>query len=140
MSPAKQHNLQKLDTIIDFTSVDFYPSFKVCDSLIEKVEKENCFRNTIYKKIGASLQKHTLESKDAIDETILVDLIINSAGEIIFKELQATKLIKNQLPTLDSLIRISVDQLPTIHPAIKRGIPVTSKYQLPIRIQLKELP
>jgi|TARA_B110000967_G_scaffold148716_1_gene152390 hypothetical protein len=138
--PTNKNNPQKLDTIIDFTSVDFSPSFKVCDSLIEKVEKENCFRNTIHQEIGSELQKYTLRSKSAINETIYVDLDVNASGEIILKEVQSSKMIKNQLPVLDSLIRIAIEKLPNIHPAIKRGIPVTSKYHLPIRIQLRDLP
>jgi hypothetical protein len=138
--PAKKNSLQKLDTIVDFTSVDFSPSFKVCNSLIDKAEKENCFRNTIHQEIGAELQKHTLTSKSAIDETIYVALIINTGGEIILKEVQFSETIKNQLPELDSLIRIAINKLPNVHPAIKRGIPVTSKYHLPIRIHLRDLP
>lgn len=137
---AKKNNRQKLDTIIDFTSVDFSPSFKVCDFLIDKVEKENCFRNTIHEEIDAELQKYTLTSKSAINETIYVSLRISARGEIILKEVRSSEMIKNQLPVLDSLIRIAIEKLPNIHPAIKRGIPVTSKYHLPIRIQLRDLP
>jgi hypothetical protein len=136
-SGTKNNNLQKLDTILDRTSVDFSPSFKVCDSLIDKAEKENCFRNTIHQEIGAELQKYTLISKSAINETIYVALIINAGGEIILKKVQSSEMIKNQLPVLDSLIRVAIEKLPNIHPAIKRGIPVTSKYHLPIRIQLR---
>lgn len=135
---TKKNELPKLDTIVDFNSVDTFPSFKVCDSLIDKTKKSTCFRNTIHQKIGEELQKHHLSIKDAIDETVLVDLIINEKGIIVFENLEASAKIKNQLPELDSLITLSVSKLPKIYPANKRGIPVTTKYQLPIRILLKE--
>lgn len=135
---TKNKNIQAIDTIVDFTSVDTFPSFKVCDSLIDKTKKQNCFRNTIHQKIGEELQKHALAIKDSIDETVLVNLIINSKGEIVFKKLQSSEKIKRELAELDSLIQASVDNLPKVYPAIKRGIPVTTKYQLPIRILLKE--
>ena len=138
LSFSKNKNTQVIDTIVDFTSVDFYPSFKVCDSLINKVEKSDCFRNTIHQKVGEELQKHTLEIKDSIDEVVIVDLLINAKGEIVFKNLKSSENIKNQLPELDSLIQLSVNKLPKIYPAIKRGIPVLTEYQLPIRILLKE--
>jgi hypothetical protein len=138
LSFKKKEKLPELDTLIDFTSVDFSPSFKVCDSLIDKTAKENCFRNTIHQKIGEELKKHTFTSKDTIDETIFVDLIINSNGEIVLKEIQSSENIKHQLLELDSIIQLSVEQLPTIHAAIKRGMPVTTKYQLPIQIKLQE--
>lgn len=136
---TKNKNLQQLDTIVDFTSVDLSPSFKICDSIIDKIEKSDCFRNTIHQKIGEELLLHSLSVKDSINETVYVDLIINDKGEIIFKELQSSEIIKMELPELDSIIHISVNNLPKIYPAIKRGIPVATEYQLPIKIVLKEL-
>lgn len=135
---SKNKNIHPLDTIVDFTSIDTFPSFKACDSLIEKSKKQDCFRTTIHQKIGEELQKHTLAIKDSIDETILVDLIINAKGEIVFNKMQSSNKIKKELIELDSLIKLSLENLPNVYPAIKRGIPVTTKYQLPIRIVLKE--
>ena len=127
----------QLDTVVDYSSVDFYPSFKVCDGLIDKKAKADCFRNTIHKKIGVELQQHTLAIKDSIDETIFVDLIINSKGEIIVQKIISTDHLKQQLPQLDSLLRKSIQELRASYAAIKRGIPVTTKYRLPLRITLK---
>jgi hypothetical protein len=137
LSFPRNKDLQVLDTIVDFTSVDFSPSFKVCDSLIDKTKKADCFRNTIHQKIGAELQKHSLTIKDSIDEVVFVDILINSKGKIIFQEITSTENLKQQLPQLDSLLQQSVQKLTNIYPAIKRGIPVTTKYRLPIRILLK---
>jgi hypothetical protein len=135
---SKNKALQAIDTIVDFTSVDFSPSFKICDAIIDKEEIATCFRNTIHQKIGAELQKQYLTVKDSINEVIYVDLLISSKGEIIFDETSTSENIKLQLPQLDSLLKLSVTNLPVIHPAIKRGIPVTTKYRLPIRILFKE--
>jgi hypothetical protein len=135
---SKNKDLQDIDTIVDFTSVDFSPSFKICESIIDKEEIASCFRNTIHQRIGAELQKHILTVKDSINEVIYVDVLINLKGEIIFDETSTSESIKQQLPKLDSILKESVKNLPKIHPAIKRGIPVTTKYRLPIRILLKD--
>ena len=135
---TKSDDNNQLDTIVDFTTVDFYPSFKACDTLIDKNTKADCFRNTIHQKIGAELQKYSFIIKDSIDEIIYVDLIINANGEVLFDELESSDSIKKQLPELDSIIKISVQRMDKIYPAVKRGIPVTSKYKLPIRILLKD--
>lgn len=127
-----------MDTLVDFTSVDFSPSFEICNSLIDKQKKSECFRNTMHQKVGAALQKHIFTIKDSIDETVLVDVVINSEGEVLFKALQTTENLQTQLPELENIIKESVRDLPKIYPAIKRGIPVTTKYQLPIKIKLKE--
>lgn len=135
---SKKKNLQVVDTIVDFTSVDFSPSFKVCDSLIDKTKKSDCFRNTIHQKIGEELQKSSLTVKDSLDEVVYIDVVINQKGQIILDEITSTEKLKEQLPQLDSILKQSVQQLATIRPAIKRGIPVTTKYRLPIRILVKE--
>ncbi|WP_296638298.1 hypothetical protein [Polaribacter sp.] len=130
-------NIKGLDTIVDFTSVDTYPSFTNCDSIIQKINKQNCFRTSIYTKIGEELKKHTFIIKDSINETVLVDLLIDKNGVINYQSLQASNLLKKELPKFDSLVQASVNKLSKVYPAIKRGIPVTTRYQLPIKIQLK---
>ena len=135
---SKNKNLQAVDTIVDYTSVDFSPSFKVCDSIIDKHQKSNCFRTTIHQKIGVELQKHQFVIRDSISEIVYVDLLINSKGKIVIEAMASSEEIRIQLPELDSVLRISVDKIPNVYAAIKRGIPVTTKYRLPIKIQLKQ--
>lgn len=138
LSFTKSKNQHVLDTVIDFTSVDTYPSFTVCDSIIEKQAKFTCFKNTIHKKIGEQLNQHTFKIQDSINETIYVDVLIDAKGKIILDSMHSTENIKNQLPALDSVLAITVDNLPRVFAANKRGVPVATKYRLPILIQLKE--
>ena len=138
LSFLKSEKIQALDTIVNFSSVDTSPSFKECDSIIDKHQKSNCFRTTIHQKIGAELQKHQFIIKDSISEIVFVDLLINSKGKIVFEALASSEEMRIQLPQLDSVLRISVDKIPNVYAAIKRGIPVTTKYRLPIKIQLKQ--
>ena len=133
---SKNKNIQDLDTIVDFSSVDTFPSFKPCDSIIDKTKKTDCFRTTIHQKIGAELLQHTFIIKDSIDEIIYVDLIISSEGIFTLHAIQSSNNIKKVLPQLDGLLRESVEKLPKIYAANKRGIPVSVKYSLPIRIKL----
>ena len=138
LSFLKSEKIQALDTIVDFASVDTSPSFKECDSIIDKHQKSNCFRTTIHQKIGAELQKHQFIIRDSISEIVYVDLLINSKGKIVIEAMASSEEIRIQLPELDSVLRISVDKIPNVYAAIKRGIPVTTKYRLPIKIQLKQ--
>ncbi|WP_445747492.1 hypothetical protein [Polaribacter sp.] len=135
---SKKQQLPDLDTIINFNEVDFSPSFAICDSLLEKEAKSVCFRTNIHQKIGEELQKQVFTIKDSVDEMVTVHLLIDAKGVVTLEQMEATEIIKEQLPELDSLLTISIQNLPKIYPAIKRGIPVKTKYILPIRIQLKE--
>ena len=138
LSFLKSEKIQALDTIVNFSSVDTSPSFKECDSIIDKHQKSNCFRTTIHQKIGAELQKHQFVIKDSIAEIVYVVLRINSEGTIFLEAIESPEAIRNQLPKLDSILKVSITKIPKMYPAIKRGIPVATKYRLPIKIQLKK--
>ena len=135
---TKRIDTNPIDTIIDFSSVDTFPSFKNCDSIVDKTVKSDCFRKTIHFKIRKELQQYSFTIKGSISETVFVNLLINSEGKVILDEIQSSQNCKLQLPELDSLLLLSIQNLPVIYPAIKRGIPITTKYRLPIIIELKE--
>ena len=137
LPPIKKSRLRTLDTVVNFSSVDMSPSFMECDSIIDKARKSNCFRTQIHQKIGQELQQYSLESNLEIDEEIQVILHVTAEGKIVFKELLASEQIRENLPELDSILRLCIVKLPDVTPANKRGIPVRTAYQLPIKISLK---
>ncbi|MFL3661848.1 MAG: hypothetical protein ACI6PN_08865 [Polaribacter sp.] len=83
------------------------------------------------------LHKHEFSLKIPISEIVYVDLLINSKGKIILETIESSENMKIQLPKLAAILKVSVASIPSIYPAIKRGIPVTTKYRLPIKIELK---
>ena len=137
LSFAKIKKNQVLDTLVNFSSVDTSPSFKVCDSIIDKQKKSDCFRTTIHQKIGMELHKHEFSLKNPISEIVYAELLINSKGKIILETIESSENMKIKLPKLAAILKVSVASIPSIYPAIKRGIPVTTKYRLPIKIELK---
>ena len=131
----KNKNIEKID--VDFTSVDVSPSFKVCDSLIEKDKKNTCFRTTIRQEISSSLAKQSIQVLKSVDETIEVAITIQSNKEVKLTSIKSSDSLLVILPSLKAILKKSVEELPAIYPAIKRGIPVTTVYKLPIRIAVK---
>ena len=136
-SSDKNQTQQKLDTIINFNRVDVSPSFIECKDKIDE-EKTNCFRTTIHQKISKNLAQHQLKIKDSINEIITVELFISSDGKIKLSNINSSNIIQEELPILDSLLQVSVNNLPKVFPAIKKGIPVSTQYSLPIKIILQE--
>ena len=133
---SKKSNLQEIDTIIDFSSVDVFPTFDACKSYIDKEKKTNCFRNTIHKHISENLAKHQLEVKNPVNETINVIVLINNKGAISIQKISSSEKLKKEIPIIDSLLKISIKDLPKLFPATKRGIPVATQYQIPIQIHV----
>ena len=135
-SCEKNKNEDKLDMNIDYSSVDSSPSFKVCDSIIDKAKKTICFRTTIREEISKSLAKYSIKVKKPVDETIVVTITIQSNKQVKLSKLEASDSLLLEISDLKEMIEKSIDELPEIYPAIKRSIPVTTEYKLPIRIKL----
>ena len=133
----KNKNLEKIDMDVDFTSVDFSPSFKVCDSLINKLKKTDCFRTTMHQEIYKSLAENSIQLKKDVDETIVVVIKIQADKQVVLASIKASDSLLKYIPALKKMIKKSIADLPDVYPAIKRGIPVTTQYKLPIRIKLE---
>lgn len=132
----KKSQLQEVDTIIDFSSVDVFPTFEACKNFIDKAKKTDCFRNTIHKHISENLAKHNIEVKNPVNETINVVVLINNKGKVAIQKITTSDLLKKEIPVIDSLITASLQSLPMLLPATKRGIPVATQYQIPIQINV----
>jgi len=137
ISFKKKTPKQELDTLVDITTVDMFPSFQVCDSIIEKVEKTACFRNTIHQEITSSLQVYNIKVKKTVDETITVTITIGSDSKVELTSIKASNHLLQQIPNFREMMEKSIADLPKIFPAIKRGIPVNSEYTLPVKIALR---
>ncbi|PKH50371.1 hypothetical protein CXF68_06500 [Tenacibaculum sp. Bg11-29] len=134
----KEPKKNEVNTVVDYSKVDISPSFKKCKDLPVKAKK-TCFRKEINKRIQESLVAHNFRTEEFINETILIDLLIDAEGSFKLKKITASNKINKQLPQLDSVLKNVIQKLPIIIPAFKRGIPVISQYQLPIKIAIKEV-
>lgn len=133
----KTSHLQDLDTIISFTTVDNAPTFLVCKDLIEITAKNECFRNTLHKELSKNFANYKIEVRKTINEELLLDILIDSKGFPSVKNIRYSNLIKESIKNIDSLIIKSVADLPKLFPAVKRGIPVSTQYQIPLQINIK---
>lgn len=133
-SLKNKSQLQEIDTIIDFSSVDVFPTFDACKSFIDKEKKTDCFIETIHQHISKNLAKTKIEVKNPVNETVNVVVLINNKGNVSIQKITTSTVLKTEIPEIDSLITASLQNLPKLFPATKRGIPVTTQYQIPIQI------
>lgn len=132
----KNKHQEKINMDIDYGSVDSSPSFKVCDSIIDKEKKTSCFESTLRTNILSSLAKNSIKVKKEIDETIIVSITIQSDKKVKLSSIKVSEKLVELIPNLKEMIEKSIQDLPEIYPALKRGIPVTTEYKLPIKIKL----
>lgn len=132
-----KNSTPKLDTVVDFTTVDVSPSFKECEQLLDG-EKTECFRTTVRQYFTDGLHQNELSSEEDIKETIVLVLRISDKGKMTLKRIKSSDEIQERLPELRLLLNQIVRDISDLFPATKRGIPVTTEYQLPIEIQTQE--
>lgn len=128
----EEQHLSKMDTIIDYTSVDIYPLFLNCKELEEKNEQKHCFELEMSKKIYEALKLHSFEKNTDIQDTVWVKLIITKKGFITIEQIASNTLKKQKTRKIDSLLRLHLGKSTPLQPAVKRGIPVTTLFKIPI--------
>jgi len=132
---TSKSNLQVLDTVIDFTSVDVYPIFSDCENYAETDDQKECFENSITEKLAEYLSNSDLKVNKEVNDTTYIDILIDNTGKASLVHINSGKFIREELPNLESVVRKSINQLPTMKPALKRGMFVKSQYRLVIVVK-----
>jgi len=128
-------NEQVIDTIINFKSVDVFPLFPGCESFIGEEKQRICSQRKLSENLYASLSSAQIVTSKKVNDTILIRLKIDNNGLVSITEIKSSDFIQKQIPKLDSLIESGIKELPQLKPAIKRGIPVSTEFTLPIVIR-----
>ncbi|MHB1147725.1 MAG: hypothetical protein ACYC01_09040 [Lutibacter sp.] len=129
---TKREPIQKIDTIVDFNSVDSYPLFPNCEEIPSREKQQICFQMEMSQHIYASLKEFELSVKDSVNDTILVKLKIDALGKTSLSSIQISEKTRELLPNFDSIVTVSLQNLPNLQPAIKRNMPVSTEFTLPI--------
>lgn len=120
----------------NWNDVDEYPSFSVCDSLTAKAEKKSCFQQVLTTHISDFLQNEIIIVTKDISDTIVLNFRVTETGELKLIDSKINALTKEEIPNIETLLAKSLDSLPKVFPAIKRGQQVTTEFKLPIIIKV----
>lgn len=124
---------QKLEHF-NWKEVDTYPSFSSCDGIFEKTAAKQCFETKLAEYFLSSFSDTQLIASDSINATAYLYFGISKTGEPLIDSMKIPPVLQEQFPEMEIRFRQSLTDLPKIHPAQKRGIPVSVKFTLPIRI------
>lgn len=120
----------------NWKDVDEYPSFQACESSNSKQESKQCFEITLITHITNRLRKETIVVTENVEDTVMIKFHISETGDLSVLDIKNKETTKEQIPNLDTLLLNSLDSLPKIFPAIKRGQQVKTEFTLPIVIQV----
>jgi len=134
-STTSKNNLQLTGTVIDYTKVDVYPIFPDCENYAEEGNQKECFEQTLTQKLTELFNENDLKVEKAVNDSTAIDLLIDNTGKASVVSINSPESILTNFPALDSVIRQSFTLLPTMKPAVKRGIFVNSQYRLVVLVK-----
>jgi uncharacterized protein (DUF2164 family) len=120
----------------NWKEVDTYPAFSSCDSSATKLENERCFEQTLTTHITNYLQKETIIVTQDVNDTIVLNFQVSEAGSLTLLNSKIDSITLLEIPNIESLLVLSLDSLPKVFPAIKRGQQVRTQFKLPIIIRV----
>lgn len=120
----------------NWSEVDDYPSFASCNDGVSKDEKKRCFQNTLTAIITNKIQRDTIVVNQNIDDTIYIKFQISEKGVLTLIEAKVDSVTRHEIPNIDKILKNSLDSLPEIYPAIKRGQQVKTAFTLPVIIRV----
>jgi hypothetical protein len=129
---------EQLETF-NWNEVDQYPSFQICDKLDLKEDKKACFETEITNHFFNVLNSESFMVNENFSDTIYLDLLISELGNITITKRKIKSETRLLIPKIDTLLDKSIQDMPKIYPAIKRGQQVRTKYTLPILIEVDSI-
>lgn len=132
---SSEEVLEQESRSLNWKEVDEYPAFENCQNLTNLAEAKNCFEKKVTSTIYSFLASQQPVVTESINDTLIIFLKITKEGEPQIDSIKVDTTVTNQLPKIDQWIRQSIDSLPKIYPASKRGIPVSTKFKMPVVVK-----
>lgn len=122
---------------IDWNSIDSYPLFLECDETASKEVQRQCFEQKLTTHFENTLNEFEFTIHSDNNPLVFVTFVIDVEGGIRVLDIDKNPSIVKQMPEFDGIISQSLKNIPAIAPALKRGIPVSAKFRIPIQLNTK---
>lgn len=129
--PDENELLQQELKKINWKEVDQWPTFIECDSISDKENQRNCFYQMMSTQLQEKLRDDSIAKLFPQLDSIQVKVTIFSDSKVKFEPI-INDTIQINHTQLDSIFQLRLSDFPKINPAIKRGIPVKTEFQLPV--------
>ena len=133
--PNEKELLEKQLKEINWNEVDEYPSVANCEKLTDETQRKQCFFEFLTTTIQQKLAVDTLSTLFPKLDTIEVKVTVFPNSTMEFEPQFPKDSVAYDTIKIDSILRIRLVNFPKVNPAIKRGIPVKTKFVLPVIIK-----
>ena len=121
-----------------WSEVDQYPTFENCIDIDDILEKNKCFSKIITEEFKLNLENNNLVLNRTLVDTIKIVLRIDKFGKISIEEIKVSDQISDYKDIIVSSFDSTVNNLPKLYPAIKRGQVVDVTFDLPILLSTEK--
>jgi len=121
-----------------WNQVDQYPVFENCLNFNDTDQKNNCFVETITENFRINLKNNNLVLNRTLVDTINLVLKIDKKGNIGIQSMTTSDENIKYKEIISISFDSTMDDLPKLYPAIKRGQEVDIIFNLPILISTEE--
>ncbi len=117
---------------ISWDQVDKFPLFLACDEQASKEQQQLCFVTELSKVFQAYFEQERSQSAMAIQDTAHINMQVLHDGTMQIVSIKVSPETLKVFPLLESWLSQSLALADNPQPAIKRGIPVAVRFELPV--------
>lgn len=137
-APDKDELLKERLDQIDWNEVSSYPSLAECDPILDKEQRKACFFDAMAKLIQEKLDTDTISILYPEHDTINVLVTVYPDSTLEFDPRFENDSVRYDTVAIDSLLKDKLTNFPAVEPAQKEGIPVKSKFILPVVLRVQQ--
>jgi len=118
--------------IIDWNSVDELPLFDSC--LNSNTDMQKCFISYFSTQLKQNLVDNNFILNRTLVDTVYFDLKIDKQGNVSYEKIVIDENLNTYKNAIETALNITIENLPKVYPAIKRGQPVDVEFNFPLVI------
>ena len=117
---------------IDWSSVDKLPLLESC--LNSNLDNKKCFVSYFSSQLKKNLKNNDFVLNRTLIDTIYFNLKIDKIGNVSYEKIQIDENLNTYKNAIETALNITIENLPKVYPAIKRGQPVDVEFNFPLLI------
>ena len=128
---AEKYLEQELKTI-DWNAVDEFPLFEGC--LNSNLDRQQCFVSNFSDLLKKNLVDNDFILNRTLVDTVYFNLKIDKLGIVSYENIVIDKELTKYKSVIETALNITIENLPKVYPALKRGQPVDVEFNFPLLI------
>ena len=117
---------------IDWSSVDKLPLLESC--LNSNLDNKKCFVYYFSSQLKKNLADNDFVLNRTLIDTIFFNLKIDKTGNVSYEKIQTNEDLNKYQNAIETALNVTIENLPKVYPAIKRGQPVDVEFNFPLLI------